>query len=127
MIRRPPRSTRTDTLFPYTTLFRSQVAGYGLRIALVADERYVEALVGGHGQDDAAAVRGFELPALQRVGEPQRVVAIPGAHPLGGEPRPPHPEPAQHVAGKDEPAPAAVAAAPPAPDPADPAAGGSTA
>src|SRR3546814_20079399 len=26
MIRRPPRSTRTDTLFPYTTLFRSHVA-----------------------------------------------------------------------------------------------------
>src|SRR3546814_2815914 len=26
MIRRPPRSTRTDTLFPYTTLFRSQRA-----------------------------------------------------------------------------------------------------
>src|SRR3546814_19521033 len=26
MIRRPPRSTRTDTLFPYTTLFRSQVS-----------------------------------------------------------------------------------------------------
>src|SRR3546814_9938048 len=27
MIRRPPRSTRTDTLFPYTTLFRSRTAG----------------------------------------------------------------------------------------------------
>src|SRR3546814_10004732 len=27
MIRRPPRSTRTDTLFPYTTLFRSRPAG----------------------------------------------------------------------------------------------------
>src|SRR3546814_2321386 len=27
MIRRPPRSTRTDTLFPYTTLFRSLRAG----------------------------------------------------------------------------------------------------
>src|SRR3546814_20529505 len=27
MIRRPPRSTRTDTLFPYTTLFRSNNAG----------------------------------------------------------------------------------------------------
>src|SRR3546814_14254985 len=27
MIRRPPRSTRTDTLFPYTTLFRSQQLG----------------------------------------------------------------------------------------------------
>src|SRR3546814_14053582 len=27
MIRRPPRSTRTDTLFPYTTLFRSMMNG----------------------------------------------------------------------------------------------------
>src|SRR3546814_1115605 len=27
MIRRPPRSTRTDTLFPYTTLFRSSCSG----------------------------------------------------------------------------------------------------
>src|SRR3546814_20022508 len=32
MIRRPPRSTRTDTLFPYTTLFRSPAAGLGLVI-----------------------------------------------------------------------------------------------
>src|SRR3546814_2180426 len=30
MIRRPPRSTRTDTLFPYTTLFRSPCQGRGL-------------------------------------------------------------------------------------------------
>src|SRR3546814_10363157 len=29
MIRRPPRSTRTDTLFPYTTLFRSGTAQQG--------------------------------------------------------------------------------------------------
>src|SRR3546814_10519305 len=28
MIRRPPRSTRTDTLFPYTTLFRSHLAAH---------------------------------------------------------------------------------------------------
>src|SRR3546814_10350625 len=47
MIRRPPRSTRTDTLFPYTTLFRShgaielyepqtdQLAGDGLHITWV--------------------------------------------------------------------------------------------
>src|SRR3546814_10450269 len=33
MIRRPPRSTRTDTLFPYTTLFRS-VPGTGQKAAL---------------------------------------------------------------------------------------------
>src|SRR3546814_6886805 len=31
MRRRPPRSTRTDTLFPYTTLFRSPMAAVDLR------------------------------------------------------------------------------------------------
>src|SRR3546814_6629126 len=30
MLRRPPRSTRTDTLFPYTTLFRSQRRALGV-------------------------------------------------------------------------------------------------
>src|SRR3546814_20561508 len=34
MIRRPPRSTRTDTLFPYTTLFRS-LAGKGVHEEIV--------------------------------------------------------------------------------------------
>src|SRR3546814_7636769 len=33
MIRRPPRSTRTDTLFPYTTLFRSGADKAGLQVA----------------------------------------------------------------------------------------------
>src|SRR3546814_4324232 len=46
MMRRPPRSTRTDTLFPYTTLFRSltrkeieagALAGRGLELAWAAD------------------------------------------------------------------------------------------
>src|SRR3546814_3546462 len=32
MIRRPPRSTRTDTLFPYTTLFRSKRAGLTINV-----------------------------------------------------------------------------------------------
>src|SRR3546814_13064760 len=31
MIRQPPRSTRTDTLFPYTTLFRSLAQSYRVR------------------------------------------------------------------------------------------------
>src|SRR3546814_13037135 len=35
MIRRPPRSTRTDTLFPYTTLFRSRRDGHGVAGHLV--------------------------------------------------------------------------------------------
>src|SRR3546814_13542880 len=40
MIRRPPRATRTDTLFPYTTLFRS-VALYGGRaMAIVTPGQY---------------------------------------------------------------------------------------
>src|SRR3546814_19243622 len=33
MIRRPPRSTRTDTLFPYTTLFRSSLDPIGDELA----------------------------------------------------------------------------------------------
>src|SRR3546814_16759547 len=37
MIRRPPRSTRTDTLFPYTTLFRSPAAGRDHREALALE------------------------------------------------------------------------------------------
>src|SRR3546814_14049430 len=38
MIRRPPRSTRTDTLFPYTTLFRSQrVAGESVGLGVVRE------------------------------------------------------------------------------------------
>src|SRR3546814_7112048 len=51
MIRRPPRSTRTDTLFPYTTLFRSVAVapgvGYGgdgegfVRIAMVENEQRI--------------------------------------------------------------------------------------
>src|SRR3546814_13686728 len=36
MIRRPPRSTRTDTLFPDTTLFRSLANSAGFRITTVA-------------------------------------------------------------------------------------------
>src|SRR3546814_3305347 len=37
MIRRPPRSTRTDTLFPYTTLFRS-LFDFGQLVAHDIDE-----------------------------------------------------------------------------------------
>src|SRR3546814_8537707 len=39
MIRRPPRSTRTDTLFPYTTLFRSLRAQGRRRLPRVLDLR----------------------------------------------------------------------------------------
>src|SRR3546814_3523103 len=39
MIRRPPRSTRTDTLFPYTTLFRSAVLHHQTRGQASRDRR----------------------------------------------------------------------------------------
>src|SRR3546814_572887 len=89
MIRRPPRSTRTDTLFPYTTLFRSAnsdgahlhfvgrfeadaagrvIADVGLR-ALPADH----ALCGGSGTDNRVAI------SSDRYREQPLVVQGPGA------------------------------------------------
>src|SRR3546814_1962852 len=59
MIRQPPRSTRTDTLFPYTTLFRSEVktrrvpakAGTHLRsVPSCTDRRWTPAFAGEHGK-----------------------------------------------------------------------------
>src|SRR3546814_18397626 len=44
MIRRPPRSTRTDTLFPYTTLFRSGDRDRGAGIRCGADVSFETAL-----------------------------------------------------------------------------------
>src|SRR3546814_11161685 len=40
MIRRPPRSTRTDTLFPYTTLFRSERIGAAIDFEMVEEDRF---------------------------------------------------------------------------------------
>src|SRR3546814_15619619 len=61
MIRRPPRSTRTDTLFPYTTLFRSQLflgrySGVGPAVA-AARAGYPDHLV-----DDRAYGRQRDAP-----------------------------------------------------------------
>src|SRR3546814_7819190 len=38
MIRRPPRSTRTDTLFPYTTLFRSRLDAFLARLGVLGED-----------------------------------------------------------------------------------------
>src|SRR3546814_12415870 len=54
MIRRPPRSTRTDTLFPYTTLFRS-------------GQRRLRARGGGHrALQDRPASPALGKPELRR-------------------------------------------------------------
>src|SRR3546814_10838234 len=53
MIRRPPRSTRTDTLFPYTTLFRSmieQMGEFSSEVTRVALEVGTAGLLGGQAK-----------------------------------------------------------------------------
>src|SRR3546814_12844479 len=63
MIRRPPRSTRTDTLFPYTTLFRSWRL-YGA-ISRTTEMKILRiANIIGHADDRQAASRhSYEIPA----------------------------------------------------------------
>src|SRR3546814_20512066 len=72
MIRRPPRSTRTDTLFPYTTLFRSvgRHVDHGPALGL----RLVEGLV--EGADVAFPVIGelsFRIRVMNKEGEARPV------------------------------------------------------
>src|SRR3546814_2865849 len=68
MIRRPPRSTRTDTLFPYTTLFRSAAQGlHGLAAAA----------------QGLATAEGFACACCSR-GTPQSVAPA-GAAPHGAQ------------------------------------------
>src|SRR3546814_3195149 len=63
MIRRPPRSTRTDTLFPYTTLFRSAADARQHHLARALAERNDADHRGDpdddaeHGEEGAQAVR----------------------------------------------------------------------
>src|SRR3546814_12632392 len=66
MIRRPPRSTRTDTLFPYTTLFRSM--GIGNDMAMGAYDKMTQA-----GMIDQADRQGqLDADKAQWEGEDQR-------------------------------------------------------
>src|SRR3546814_4936931 len=61
MIRRPPRSTRTDTLFPYTTLFRSSMAARKASVARKTKETdiTVSVNVDGTGSYKVATGVGF--------------------------------------------------------------------
>src|SRR3546814_1794268 len=81
MIRRPPRSTRTDTLFPYTTLFRSstkptdpfdppRAIGFSRRMTMIAQERLYltrdrKTLVGDG--DKRSEEHTSELQSLMRI------------------------------------------------------------
>src|SRR3546814_18890859 len=89
MIRRPPRSTRTDTLFPYTTLFRSVVergeAHLGNLIvtqheAVDAGARHAQHVIANHGLAACANLAG---KAIQLAA--QKCLAVGAAVPERGE------------------------------------------
>src|SRR3546814_7207223 len=105
MKRLPPRSTRTDTLFPYTTLFRSQAEagalvlaaepgldlGEGLQHARLvvlgdADAGVDDAEAGAHsrtrpGRDGDAAARRRELDGVrQQVDEDRKSTRLNSSH-----------------------------------------------
>src|SRR3546814_7786220 len=75
MIRRPPRSTRTDTLFPYTTLFRSDAGPAHPRqpggpeqlppTSLADQQPHTD----GHERHHAPAQRGLHGHRDQRIGD----------------------------------------------------------
>src|SRR3546814_17780915 len=71
MIRRPPRSTRTDTLFPYTTLFRSRkpIMMTACVIAVFAYFPLYKALVMAANPAMAAAVERAPVTVVADAGE----------------------------------------------------------
>src|SRR3546814_5473810 len=73
MTRRPPRSTRTDTLFPYTTLFRS-LAKFGVEmIGAKAD-------VIDKAEDRQRILMDYGVPLIDEQGKPiQKAAAEPAA------------------------------------------------
>src|SRR3546814_20224330 len=64
MIRRPPRSTRTDTLFPYTTLFRS-LPKVDLEVVSSNGEAARRAAAEGQGSAAIASLQAGRINTLQ--------------------------------------------------------------
>src|SRR3546814_11965700 len=93
MIRRPPRSTRTDTLFPYTTLFRS--LAIGLRGAAVGRP---ELFVDQRQEDRPAAVGRRQRHPAQP--ERRRPLALARTEHPPASAHPPH-RSAERRAGKE--------------------------
>src|SRR3546814_16295166 len=87
MIRRPPRSTRTDTLFPYTTLFRSWSKA-GCRATMAGSDRHRPTAETGFALHpagrvrEAAAIYGQLLKSNPRQPEVLHLPAV-AVHPMG--------------------------------------------
>src|SRR3546814_16389133 len=85
MIRRPPRSTRTDTLFPYTTLFRSQlVVGRVSDVATICGALFFSGLAGGD-HPDGKPEEADDAPHPLRVTARQVVIDGDHVHALAGQ------------------------------------------
>src|SRR3546814_17550768 len=86
MIRRPPRSTRTDTLFPYTTLFRSVDIGLGRKKARPDEIEDGRKRKEGHADkhaDTQRIRRAFSSGDIAREADQQRTET--GPDQVGGE------------------------------------------
>src|SRR3546814_9802523 len=88
MLRRPPRSTRTDTLFPYTTLFRSAGAGGKATADLIVIDVLLPAFVNAFG------ARRFDPGALTILDELQLHI---GDHAEYGDDHSPHVRSEEHT------------------------------
>src|SRR3546814_4991175 len=77
MIRRPPRSTRTDTLFPYTTLFRSSPTGC-VRVGsfLIAAPTPADTGIGNRSATTFALSPRYLLRSEQHTSELQSLMRI---------------------------------------------------
>src|SRR3546814_17187185 len=77
MIRRPPRSTRTDTLFPYTSLFRSLSLGlpaaqrFRTEPATILPDRKALVVRTASNGGQLMAIAIYSLPHLDRITSPE--------------------------------------------------------
>src|SRR3546814_16033193 len=86
MIRRPPRSTRSDTLLPYTTLVRSQLDGAAVRLDDLPCERQSQpepairgsAAIGGGAIAGMADRLAAHAGAVVRNDDPPRMIVAVG-------------------------------------------------
>src|SRR3546814_13133202 len=79
MIRRPPRSTRTDTLFPYTALFRSSKCAGAARVARAGRRRRMLSALGVLAS--GVALHGMALAIAVNAATPEQLREIRGIGP----------------------------------------------